>query len=75
MFKNRYLQVRLAKDAESTPMDEEVRPVIDIEELSHHAKELTKHVAVAVIAVMGAAYAFSTAREVIVNNTNPSKKN
>ena len=72
MFKNSHIQVKLAKDS-NEPTDADVRPAINLEEISHVAKDLTKHVAIAIIAVMGAAFVFGTAHDVIVNNTDPEK--
>lgn len=65
MFKNRRIEVRLAKDApDVTP--EEIAMGIDPEEIAELAKELGKKAFFGVLILMGASFVLGTLNEVIV---------
>lgn len=78
MFKNHSIKIKLVKDAEETPMEETVKtnPFINDETVAH-AKDVVKHVAVATVAVMGAAAVFKTINQIAVIATESAfdKKN
>lgn len=76
MFKNRHFEVKLVKDsAQNVTVDEQAKPVVDIEELSHHAKELGKKLLVGTLIIMTAGAALSTASQIAVNACDKPRKN
>lgn len=78
MFKKHSINIKFIKDAEQTPMEEAVKtnPFIN-EDTVAHTKEIVKHVAVATVAIMGAAVAFKTINQIAVIATESAfnKKN
>lgn len=68
MFKNHSIKIKLVKDAdEQTPVEETVKtnPFINDETVAH-AKDVVKHVAIATVAIMGAAAVLKTANQIAV---------
>jgi hypothetical protein len=68
MFKNRSIQLKFVKDAEGNTTEEPQNPIVN-DETAAIAKDIIKHVGVAVIAVSGAIITFKTASQVIVTKT------
>jgi hypothetical protein len=68
MFKNRSIQLKFVKDAESTPVEDTKNPIVN-DDTAAIAKDIIKHVGVAVVAVSGAIITFKTASQVIVTKT------
>ncbi len=78
MFKNHSIKIKLVKDTKETPMEEtdKTNPFINDETVAH-AKDVVKHVAVATVAIMGAAVVFKTINQIAVIATESAfnKKN
>lgn len=60
MFKNRSIQLKFVKDAEDASVVEDPKNPIINEETAAVAKDIIKHVGVAVVAVSGAIITFKT---------------
>lgn len=75
MFKNRALQVKMVKTADTndtTDRIDSLRATMDPNEINNLLKDQVKTIGLTIIGVAAAVTAMSTAREVIVNNTNPA---
>jgi hypothetical protein len=69
MFKNRSIQVKFVKDAEENSTNEDTKNPILNDETAALAKDIIKHVGVAVVAVSGAIITFKTLSEMAVVST------
>ncbi|QFG13650.1 hypothetical protein SEA_GIANTSBANE_40 [Arthrobacter phage Giantsbane] len=69
MFKNRSVQLKFVKDADNTSAPEDIRNPFLNDESAALAKDIVKHVSVAVIAVSGAIITFKTLGEMAVVQT------
>lgn len=77
MFKNRSIQIKLVKDAQTSTQEEAPTfPAVTPEEISHLAKGLVKYTAMVGAAVMGTVYVLKTLNEiaVIAAESNINKK-
>lgn len=72
MLKNRSIQLKFVKDAESTSTDEDIKNPIINEDTAAIAKDIVKHIGVAVVAVSGAIITFKTLSEIAVVKTKAS---
>ena len=72
MLKNRSIQLKFVKDAESTSTDEDPKNPIINEDTAAIAKDIVKHLGVAVVAVSGAIITFKTLSEIAVVKTKAS---
>lgn len=74
MFKNRAIQMRFVKTAEddqAAPILPEI-PTLDPEQINTLLKDQVQNLGKTIVAVAGALTLMATAREIIVNNTNPA---
>ncbi|QPX62500.1 hypothetical protein SEA_TRUCKEE_36 [Arthrobacter phage Truckee] len=69
MFKNRSVQLKFVKDAEGPATNEDTPNPFLNEDTTALAKDIVKHVSVAVIAVSGAIITFKTLGEMAVVQT------
>jgi hypothetical protein len=74
MLKNRSIQLKFVKDADSTPTDEDAKNPIINEDTAAIAKDIVKHLGVAVVAVSGAIITFKTLSEIAIVKTKASTK-
>ncbi|WGH21730.1 hypothetical protein SEA_INKED_41 [Arthrobacter phage Inked] len=74
MLKNRSIQLKFVKDADSTPTDEDTKNPIINEDTAAIAKDIVKHLGVAVVAVSGAIITFKTLSEIAVVKAKASTK-
>jgi hypothetical protein len=72
VLKNRSIQLKFVKDAESTSTDEDTKSPIINEDTAAIAKDIVKHLGVAVVAVSGAIITFKTLSEIAVVKTKAS---
>jgi len=72
VLKNRSIQLKFVKDADSTSTNEETKNPIINDESAAIAKDIVKHLGVAVIAVSGAIITFKTLSEIAVIKTKAS---
>lgn len=72
MLKNRSIQLKFVKDAESTSTDEATPNPVFNEDTAAIAKDIVKHLGVAVVAVSGAIITFKTLSEIAVVKTKAS---
>jgi len=72
VLKNRSIQLKFVKDAESTSTDEDPKNPIINEDTAAIAKDIVKHLGVAVVAVSGAIITFKTLSEIAVVKTKAS---
>lgn len=77
MFKNHSINVKFVKDAKTAPTQEDTKNPIINDETVAHAKELIKHVGLAVIVTSAATIAFKTLGSIAVVATEAAvnKKN
>jgi hypothetical protein len=76
-FKDRALQVKMIRttDAPDDTIDELVeRLTMDPKEINDLLKDQIQNLGVVIVGVAAGITALATAREVIVNNTNPANK-
>jgi hypothetical protein len=69
MFKNRSIQVKFVKDAEDASVVEDTKNPIVNEDTAAIAKDIIKHLGIAVVAVSGAIITFKTLSEMAVVST------
>ncbi|QFP95429.1 hypothetical protein SEA_MAKAI_37 [Arthrobacter phage Makai] len=69
MFKNRSVQLKFVKDAEGPATNEDAPNPFLNEDTAALAKDIVKHVSVAVVAVSGAIITFKTLGEMAVVQT------
>ncbi|AXH43784.1 hypothetical protein SEA_BREYLOR17_39 [Arthrobacter phage Breylor17] len=69
MFKNRSVQVKLVKDAEDSITNETRHNLIVNEDTAAIAKDIIKHVGVAIVAVSGSIITFKTLSQMAVIKT------
>lgn len=69
MFKNRSIQLKFVKDAEDASVIEDPKNPIVNDETAAIAKDIIKHLGVAVVAVSGAIITFKTLSEMAVVQT------
>ncbi len=72
MLKNRSIQLKFVKDAESTSTDDETKNPVFNEDSAAIAKDIVKHLGIAVIAVSGAIITFKTLSQIAVIKTQAS---
>lgn len=72
MLKNRSIQLKFVKDAESTSTDEDTKSPIINEDTAAIAKDIVKHLGIAVVTVSGAIITFKTLSEIAVVKTKAS---
>lgn len=72
MLKNRSIQLKFVKDADKDPTDEDTKNPIINEDTVAIAKDIVKHLGVAVVAVSGAIITFKTLSEIAVVKTKAS---
>lgn len=68
MLKNRSIQLKFVKDADSPAPEDTKNPIIN-EDAAAIAKDIIKHVGVAVVAVSGAIITFKTLSQIAVTKT------
>ncbi|UUG69284.1 hypothetical protein SEA_SCIENCEWIZSAM_40 [Arthrobacter phage ScienceWizSam] len=69
MFKNRSVQVKLVKDTEDSITNETRHNLIVNEDTAAIAKDIIKHVGVAIVAVSGSIITFKTLSQMAVIKT------
>jgi hypothetical protein len=74
MFKNRSIKVSLVKDKKTVNPAVEQEPQPSFEDLVNTTRDGLKDVVIATIAGMAVFIVLDTARQVIVNRTNPSNQ-
>jgi hypothetical protein len=74
VFKNRSVQVKFVKDADETHTDHDIKNPIINEDTAAIAKDIVKHLGVAVVAVSGAIITFKTLSEIAVVKAKASTK-
>jgi hypothetical protein len=72
VFKNRSIQLKFVKDANEAPTAEDTKNPIINEDTAAIAKDIVKHLGVAVVAVSGAIITFKTLSEIAVVKTKAS---
>lgn len=72
MLKNRSIQLKFVKDADEAHTGEDTKNPIVNEDTAAIAKDIVKHLGVAVIAVSGAIITFKTLSEIAVVKTKAS---
>ncbi len=75
MLKNRSIQLKFVKDAEGPSATEDTKNPIINEETAAIAKDIIKHVGVAVVAVSGAIITFKTLSKMAVVTTKAAANN
>lgn len=77
MFKNHSLRIKFVKDAEEAPVNEDVKNPFVNDETVAYAKDIIKHVGIAVVAVGGATIAMKTLGQiaVVITESAVNKKN
>ena len=68
MLKNRSIQLKFVKDAETPEAENTTNPIVN-EDTAAIAKDIIKHLGVAVVAVSGAIITFKTLGEMAVVQT------
>jgi hypothetical protein len=72
VLKNRSIQLKFVKDAEDSRTNEDAKNPIVNEDTAAIAKDIVKHLGVAVVAVSGAIITFKTLSEIAVVKTKAS---
>lgn len=72
MLKNRSIQLKFVKDADKDSTAEDTKNPIINEDTAAIAKDIVKHLGVAVVAVSGAIITFKTLSEIAVVKTKAS---
>jgi hypothetical protein len=72
VLKNRSIQLKFVKDAEDSRTNEDTKNPIVNEDTAAIAKDIVKHLGVAVVAVSGAIITFKTLSEIAVVKTKAS---
>ncbi|AXH44583.1 hypothetical protein SEA_MEDIUMFRY_37 [Arthrobacter phage MediumFry] len=69
MFKNRSVQLKFVKDADEAHTDQDTKNPIVNDETAAIAKDIIKHVGVAIVAVSGSIITFKTLGQMAVIKT------
>lgn len=75
MFKNRSIQLKFVKDAEEAYATEDTKNPIVNDDTAAIAKDIIKHVGVAIVAVSGAIITFKTLSQIAVTKTQAKAYN
>ena len=72
MFKNRSVQLKFVKDADEATTDHDIKNPILNEDTAAIAKDIVKHLGVAIVGVSGAIITFKTLSQIAVIKTQAS---